>query len=457
MTRLSQSIVYIFVLSVFATVDRPIPFILGFVFSICFGRRLLPFSSRSFHYLPFLLLNVLFGLLFVLGFDWIRISPRLFQLLLFSEREILIIIWSLSSAMLISYFHLMKTKLCSQGLGFVRWVLGSFSLLVVLNLPILRTMISYFGNDSLKIQFVVLVLMIAIISWRLSSGYLSVLLFSWQISTCWFFLCDSRFFAVITIFNLLLFCALLFDFPKVCKIIAYGSQTLLLLVAPVIFSLAPFFTPWIQKIHWLASLLYKSTSTRVFDTWSLNLWHQDYLDLGSHWPNRIVQLPELLIFSHGYRSSVLGAFKDPFYYANHAHSLPIQQLIAFFQSSGSVFDSLISILLFMLLLFFLGYALVYYFKGSRMSPLSEVVYCSTVLLGSIYISTESLAIRNAIPIVLLLPIIQILNAQPLSPSPSLPLVNNISFRILRSPVTLLLCVSAPVILYVMLYMFRLLS
>ena len=450
MDRRNLILIYSFTFIVFNSVDRPIPFILGFVFSICFGRRLLPFSSRSFDFIPFLLLNVLFGLLFVLGFDWIRLGPRQFQLLLFSEREILIIIWSLSSAMLCSYFYLIKTKICSQGLGFVRWVLGSFSLLVALNLPIIRTTISRTGDDSLKIQFIILVVIIAIISSRISSGYLSVPLVSWQVSKCWLFLCESNFFAVITVCNLLLFCALLFDFPKVFKIIAYGSQTLLLLGSSIIFSFAPFFTPWIQNMHWLASFLYKNTSTRVFDTWSLNLWHQDHLDLGSHWPQWIIETPELLIFSHGYRSSVLGVFRDPFRHANHSHSLPIQQLIAFFQSSGSVFDSLISILSFILLIVFLGYSLVYCFKGSRMSSLFEVVYCSTVLLFSIYISTESLAIRNALPIVMLLPIIQTLNTQPLPISSTLTIGTNHWFAILRSPLTLLFSVTAPVIIYLVL-------
>jgi len=364
--------------------------------------------------------------------------------------------------MLISYFHLMKTKLGSQGLGFVRWVFGSFSLLVALNLPILRTMMmSRFGDDSLKIQFVLLAFIIAIISWRLSSGYLSVPLFSWQLSTCWFFLCESRFFAVISIFNLLLLFTLLFDLPGIFRFVPYGSQSLLLLVTSIVFPLVPFFIPWIQKIHWLASLLYSSTSTRAVDTWSLNLWHEDALDLATHWPQWISESPDLFLFSQEYRSSVFDTSISPFYYINHTHSLSLQQLLLFDPTSGSLFDVLGSAYPLIFILFLILLVFVIRLRDPYMPSCLNLVYSCTVLLVVGYITTESISVLTVLPVITILPVIQSFgfhsNRLCLAPVRSQSFALSIGakylFLMLRSPLALFSAVGVPVILYIVLYLF----
>ena len=113
-----------------------------FFFSFCFSKQLIVFKFVESYFV--LLFHVLVALLFVLGFDFIRLSPRDFQLLLFSKREILIAIWALSGSMLVSKSHALRGDVSLA--GFLRWIFASICFLLALNLPRLREINSRIGT-----------------------------------------------------------------------------------------------------------------------------------------------------------------------------------------------------------------------------------------------------------------------------------------------------------------------
>lgn len=434
------------------------PFFLGFVFSICFCKQLRAFKFVESH--SILLFHILVGLLFVLGFDFIRLSPRDFQLFLFSKRDILIMVWALSGTMLVSKLDAFRSNISRD--DFLWWTLGSIALLLTINLPILREINSRIGEVHFlqrpQIEFILLAFVIAIVSLRFTSGWYSLPLFAWQLSSCWMFLCDSRFFNAISFVNLLLFASFLFAVPTFCKLIVYGIHLLLLCIFSLIFPLSPFFTPWIQRFHLLSSFLYRMTSTRIFDTWSINLWHKDVLDLVNHWPQWIPLNTDLVVFSQEYRASVFDTSTSPYYYLNHAHSLSLQQLLLFDPSSGSLTDVLVSSLPLFFLLFLILIALIVRLNDQYLSHRLGLVYGSTVLLIVGYITTESVSIVNVLPLIVILPVIQSFGSQPLSIAPfkapglALSISPQSLYFLLRTPLSLLLAVAMPVIIYYVLYL-----
>ena len=455
---LSRLIVYCFPLCILFSVDRPIPFFLGFVFSICFSNQLRAFKFVESY--SILLFHILVGLLFVLGFDFIRLSPRDFQLFLFSKRDILIIVWALSGTMLVSKLDVFRSNISLD--NFFWWTLGSISLLLTINLPILREINSRVGEvhflQKPQVEFILLAFVIAIVSLRFASDCYSLPIFAWQLTSCWMSLCDSRFFSAISLVNLLLFISFLFSVPKFFKIFAYGIHLSLLGLFSLIFPLSPFFTPWIQKFHLLASLLYRTTATRIFDTWSLNLWHKDVLDLANHWPQWIPLNTDLVVFSQEYRASVLNTSTSPYFYLNHAHSLSLQQLLLFDPSAGSLADILVASLPLFFILFVILIALRIRLNDQYLPYRLGLVYGSTVLLIVGYITTESVAIVNVLPLIVVLPVIQSFGSQPLCIAPfkdqglALSISPQSLYFVLRTPLSLFLAVAMPVIVYYLLYL-----
>lgn len=455
---LSRLIVYCFPLCILFSVDRPIPFFLGYVFSICFSKHLR--ATKFVESYSILLFHILVGLLFVLGFDFIRLSPRDFQLFLFSKRDILIIVWALSGAMLVSKFDLSRSNISLN--HFLLWTVGSIALLLSINLPILREINLRIGDVHFlqrpQIEFILLAFVIAIVSLRFASGCYSLPLFAWQLTSCWMFLCDSRFFSAISFVNLLLFISFLFSVPKFCKFIVYGIHLSLLCLFSLIFPLSPFFTPWIQKFHFLASTLYRITATRIFDTWSINLWHKDVLDLANHWPQWIPLNTDWVVFSQEYRASVLNTSSSPYFHLNHAHSFSLQQLLLFDPSSGSLVDVLVASLPLFFILFVILIALVIRLNDQYLPFRLGLVYGSTVLLILGYITTESVSIVNVLSLIVILPVIQSFGSQPLCIFPfkaqilSLSISPHSLYFVLRTPSSLLLAVAMPVIAYYVLYL-----
>ena len=453
-----RSFVFVFALSILYSVDRPIPFLLGFVFSICFSKQLVAFKFVESN--SIILFHVLVGLLFVLGFDFLRLTPRDFQLFLFSKRHILILVWALAGSMLLARSNLSQTNVLTN--ISLRWTFGSIVLLLALNLPILREINSRIGIVHFlqrpQIEFVVLAFVIVIVSLRIASGLYSLPFFAWQLSSCWMFLCDSRFFSAISFVNLLLFTSILLSAPKLCKSFAYGMQFLLFIVFSLIFPILPFLTPWIQRSDFLASFLYRNTASRAFDTWSINLWHVDGLDLATHWPQWISHKPDLLMLSPEYRLSVFNTSISPYVHINHAHSLPLQQLLLFDPGSGSLFDVLVASLPLIIILILILLALIIRLKFQLLPSRLGLVYSSTLLLVIGYISTESVSVRNVLPLIFLLPIIQSFGSQRFHVAPvqaqGLSLSTGVQYLcfLLRSPLALFLAVAFPVILYCILYL-----
>ena len=120
--------------------------------------------------------------MFVLGFDFIRLTPRDFQLFLFSKRDILILVWALAGSMLLARSYVFQANALAN--FSLRWTFGSIVLLLALNLPILREINSRIGIVHLlqrpQIEFVVLAFVIVIVSFRIASGLYSLPLFAWQ-------------------------------------------------------------------------------------------------------------------------------------------------------------------------------------------------------------------------------------------------------------------------------------
>ena len=458
LNRFLRSFVFIFAFSILYSVDRPIPFLLGFVFSICFSKQLVAFKFVEAN--SIFLFHVLVGLLFVLGFDFIRLTPRDFQLFLFSKRDILILVWALAGSMLVARSYISHANALAN--ISLRWTFGSIVLLLALNLPILREINSRIGIVHFlqrpQIEFVVLAFIIVIVSLRIASGLYSLPLFAWQLSSCWMFLCDSRFFSAISFVNLLLFTSILLSAPRLCKTFAYGMQFLLFIVFSLIFPILPFFIPLIQRSHFIASFLYRSTGSRAFDTWSINLWHEDALDLATHWPQWISHKPGLLMLSPEYRLSVFNTSISPYVHINHAHSLPLQQLLLFDPASGSLFDVLVATLPLIIILLLMFIALVIRLKYQFLTSHLGFMYNSTILLIVGYISTESVSFRNVLPLIFLLPIIQSFGSQRFYLAPvqaqGLSLSTGVQYFsfLLRSPLALLLAVASPVTLYCILYL-----
>ncbi len=448
----------LFQLSVFFSVDRPIPFVLGYLISRCLAyKHILPAYGNKLAALNY----ILYGLVSVFVFDWIRLEPQSFQMLLFSKRELIILVWTLSSLLLLSSFDVKENEI--KSVKTVNWWVGSLAILLLVNLPILRHMAETMGPHAPffikpQIKFLMLALPVVELSRRLSFSSMTIPVVLFQISSCWMFICESRFFAAITLINiavLLTFSGLLSG--QFYKRIASLVQAGFIFVFSVVFTLMPFIMPWLQFDRWWSSFFYTVTSSRSIDTWALNLWHPRVINLSAYLPHWTLPHDPLMFLSNEYRGSLFATggliaakSRDSLYHLFQAHSVPLQIATAVSQNSNSLFRELALLCPSLVLCVLIVMAIKYFYTGNQMGELQEGIYSSTLLYGLVYLTTESVDVKYMMPLVLILPVIQacLPGSQQATLDINTPFLTLI--KLLKSPIMLLIPFLVMLVLVVLL-------
>jgi hypothetical protein len=397
----------LFQLSTLPMLERPLPFALGLVA----GSGLLPFNAAEPWRQRLLRLESwLSGLFAILIFDWLRLAPRDFQLLLHSRQSLLIICWLLALLLMAQRAN----EDPATPMPKASWWLGWLALLLLLNMPILRELAPVaipLLPFTVRFHFVFalqLLVFLCLAVW-FSEARFSFPMLVFLISSCWIVFSESRFLSVsLMMVDVALWAG--FGLPGCFRLakIAGWLQSSVVLALAVLLPICVVLAPWIHR-DWpgFARLLFAFTSSRFSATWGLNLWYPQAVGLAHITEDGISSGKLFHFLSSAYYTPWFQALRpldgqNVLFYLGHAHSGPIQDLIRLAHTPDHPMQALGAGVGLLGIAAAVGLASREWIRHGQKHGAARMLLASGVLLMLAFITTESVPALQVIPMLLLL-------------------------------------------------------
>jgi len=397
----------LFQLSTLPMLERPLPFALGLVA----GSGLLPFNAvEPWQQRLLRLESWLSGLFAILIFDWLRLAPRDFQLLLHSRQSLLILCWLLALLLMAQRAN----EETATPMPRASWWLGWLALLLLLNLPILRELAPVAipllpFTVRFHLVFVLQVLVFLRLSVWFSAGRFSFPMLVFLTSSCWVVFSESRFLSTsLMVVTVLLWAGL--GLPgcfRLAKLAGWLQSSVVLALAALL-PICVVMAPWIHR-DWpgLARLLFVVTSTRFTYTWSFNFWHPQAGGLvsiadGVPYEGRLFHFFSSAYYTRWFEDLRPLDGLNVLIHLGHAHSGPIQDLIRLAHTPDHPIQALGAGVGLLGIAAAVGLASREWIRHGQEHGATRMLLASGVLLVLAFITTESVPALQVIPMVLLL-------------------------------------------------------